>query len=114
MILGHWLEMRAVSQARGALNALAALLPDTAERVVAQQIQAVPLSELQLDDIVLVRPGTRVPADRNVEHWDVIEDEATQETLTRQLQRCAQRHRRNFREVMRDLLQVAINADGGL
>lgn len=66
MILGHWLEMRAVSQARGALNALAALLPDTAERVIGQQTQAVPLSELQVGDIVLVRPGTRVPADGNV------------------------------------------------
>jgi Cu2+-exporting ATPase len=66
MILGHWLEMRAVSQARGALNALAALLPDTAERVIGQQTQAVALSELQVGDVVLVRPGTRVPADGNV------------------------------------------------
>ena len=63
MILGHWLEMRAVSQARGALSALAALLPDSAERVIGQAIQTVPLSELQLGDIVLVRPGARVPAD---------------------------------------------------
>src|SRR5579871_6531533 len=47
MVLGHWLEMRAISQARGALNALAALLPDTAERIIGSetQIQAVPLSE---------------------------------------------------------------------
>jgi Cu2+-exporting ATPase len=66
MILGHWLEMRAVSQARGALHALAALLPDTAERVIGQQTQPVPLSELQVGDVVLVRPGTRVPADGNV------------------------------------------------
>jgi Cu2+-exporting ATPase len=66
MVLGHWLEMRAISQARGALNALAALLPDTAERVSGPDIQTVPLSELQVRDIVLVRPGTRVPADGTV------------------------------------------------
>src|SRR5437879_6113880 len=56
MVLGHWLEMRAISQARGALNALAALLPDTAERVGGAETQTVPLSELHVGDIVLVRP----------------------------------------------------------
>src|ERR1700693_3780954 len=56
MVLGHWLEMRAISQARGALNALAALLPDTAERIDGSETQTVPLSELHLGDIVLVRP----------------------------------------------------------
>src|SRR5437870_9013141 len=63
MVLGHWLEMRAISQARGALNALAALLPDTAERVTGAEVHTVPLSELHVGDVVLVRPGTRVPAD---------------------------------------------------
>src|ERR1700686_3988655 len=63
MVLGHWLEMRAISQARGALNALAALLPDTAERLNGTDVQKIPLGELQVGDIVLVRPGTRVPAD---------------------------------------------------
>src|ERR1700724_241149 len=66
MVLGHWLEMRAISQARGALNALAALLPDTAERVKGSDTQTVPLSELHVGDIVLVRPGARVPADGTV------------------------------------------------
>jgi hypothetical protein len=47
MLLGHWLEMRAISQARGALDALAALLPDTAERVTEDETQTVPLSALQ-------------------------------------------------------------------
>src|SRR6266487_1753551 len=60
MVLGHWLEMRAISQARGALNALAALLPDTAERVNGAEIQTVAISELRAGDVVLVRPGTRV------------------------------------------------------
>src|SRR5579864_8732602 len=66
MVLGHWLEMRAISQSRGALNALAALLPDTAERVTGAETQAVPLSDLRIGDIVLVRPGARVPADGTV------------------------------------------------
>lgn len=63
MVLGHWLEMRAISQARGALNALAALLPDTAERISGTESQSVPISELKVGDIVLVQPGTRVPVD---------------------------------------------------
>src|SRR5712672_1965131 len=63
MVLGHWLEMRAISQARGALDALAALLPDTADRVNGAEIQTVPLAELHVGDVILVRPGTRVPAD---------------------------------------------------
>ena len=66
MLLGHWLEVRAVSQARGALNALAALLPDTAERVKGADTESVPLSELHVGDIVLVRPGARVPGDGTV------------------------------------------------
>jgi P-type Cu2+ transporter len=76
MILGHWLEMRAITQARGALNALAALLPDTAERVNGSEIQIVPLSELQVGDIVLVRPGTRVPADGAVAEGSAYVDES--------------------------------------
>ena len=66
MVLGHWLEMQAISQAHGALDALAALLPDTAERVNGSEVQIVPLRELQMGDIVLVRPGTRIPADGTV------------------------------------------------
>jgi Cu2+-exporting ATPase len=76
MVLGHWLEMRAISQARGALNALAALLPDTAERVTGSEIRTVPLSELQLGDIVLVRPGERVPADGTVVEGSADVDES--------------------------------------
>jgi len=66
MVLGHWLEMRAISQARGALNALAALLPDTVERVTGADTQSISLSELKPEDIILVRPGGRVPADGSV------------------------------------------------
>jgi P-type Cu2+ transporter len=76
MLLGHWLEMRAISQARGALNALAALLPDAAERVNGSGTETVSLSELRLGDIVLVRPGTRVPADGTVAEGSANVDES--------------------------------------
>jgi Cu2+-exporting ATPase len=66
MLLGHWLEMKAVSQARGALDALAALLPDTAERVTQFDIEKVPLAAWRVGDVVIVRPGSRVPADGTV------------------------------------------------
>src|SRR5207302_8720775 len=84
MVLGHWLEMRAIFQARGALNALAALLPDTAERVNGGEIQTVPLAELRVGDIILVRPGTRVPADGTVVEGaaDVDESMITGESRT--------------------------------
>lgn len=67
MSLGHWLEMRAIAQASGALDALAALLPDTAERLDASgMVHPVSLGELAVGDVVLVRPGTRVPADGTI------------------------------------------------
>jgi P-type Cu2+ transporter len=63
MLLGHWIEMRSISQAQGALQELAKLLPDTATRVSGQGEETVPVSELREGDIVLVRPGESVPAD---------------------------------------------------
>ena len=67
MLLGHWLEMRAIGQARGALAALAALLPDEAERVDPDgSVRTVRASDLVVGDVVLVRPGGRVPADGTV------------------------------------------------
>jgi Cu2+-exporting ATPase len=66
MLLGHWLEMKATAQARSALDALAALLPDNAERVTESGIERVPIAELRVGDVVLVRPGSRVPADGTV------------------------------------------------
>ncbi|HVM31253.1 MAG TPA: heavy metal translocating P-type ATPase [Candidatus Limnocylindrales bacterium] len=67
MLLGHWLEMRSIAQARGALTALAELLPDTAERIDGDSAQEVPLAALREGDLVLVRPGARVPVDGEVE-----------------------------------------------
>jgi Cu2+-exporting ATPase len=55
--------MRSIMQAQGALGALAELLPDTAERVTESGTETVPLSALEVGDVALVRPGTRVPAD---------------------------------------------------
>jgi Cu2+-exporting ATPase len=64
MLLGHWQEMAAIGRTRGALAALAELLPDEAERLAADgSIETVRASELALGDVVLVRPGGRVPAD---------------------------------------------------
>ncbi|GIF68370.1 copper-translocating P-type ATPase [Asanoa ishikariensis] len=63
MLLGHWQEMKAIGQAQGALAALAALLPDDAERVTGGAVETVPVAALRLGDVVLVRPGGRVPAD---------------------------------------------------
>jgi len=67
MLLGHWQEMKAIGQAQGALAALAALLPDDAERLGAGgSVERVPVSALGVGDIVLVRSGARVPADGRV------------------------------------------------
>ncbi len=67
MLLGHWLEMRSIRQASGALNELARLLPDTAERIDAEgSVEAIPVSALRPGDVVLVRPGTSIPADGEV------------------------------------------------
>jgi P-type Cu2+ transporter len=64
MLLGHWLEMKALGQARSALTSLAELLPDEAERVGPDgSTDTVPLDALRIGDVVLVRPGGRVPAD---------------------------------------------------
>ncbi|WP_396334965.1 copper-translocating P-type ATPase [Dermabacter sp.] len=66
MLLGHWLEMRALGAASSALDALAALLPDEAEKVIDGTTRTVAISELVVDDVVLVRAGARVPADGTI------------------------------------------------
>lgn len=63
MLLGHWIEMRALGSARGALDALAALLPDEAERITGSGTETVSVSELRSGDTILVRSGGRMPAD---------------------------------------------------
>ncbi len=82
MLLGHWIEMRSIRQASGALRELAKLMPDTAERISDGSTEEVPVSELKTDDLVLVRPGASVPADGEVEdgHSDVNEAMITGES----------------------------------
>lgn len=73
MLLGHWIEMRSVRQASGALDALAKLMPDTAERIKPDgSVETVPVSELMKGDRMLVRPGASIPAD-----GEVVEGEST-------------------------------------
>jgi Cu2+-exporting ATPase len=66
MLLGHWIEMRALGSAQGALDALAALLPDEAERITDTGTETVSVTELRAGDTVLVRSGARMPADGTV------------------------------------------------
>ena len=63
MLLGHWIEMRSISQAQGALKELAKLLPSTTARIVGDRIEEVTIDQLRDADLVLVRPGASVPAD---------------------------------------------------
>jgi P-type Cu2+ transporter len=63
MLLGHWIEMRSIFQAQGALKELAKLLPSTAERIVGERTEEIPVDQLRDGDLVLIRPGASVPAD---------------------------------------------------
>lgn len=66
MLLGHWIEMRSLAQTTSALDSLAALLPDEAERVEGDQVVTVAPSDLRVGDVVLVRPGGSIPADGRI------------------------------------------------
>jgi P-type Cu2+ transporter len=68
MLLGHWIEMRSISQAQGALKELARLLPSTAVRLVGDRTEEVTIDQLREGDLVLVRPGAGIPADGVVRH----------------------------------------------
>jgi P-type Cu2+ transporter len=83
MLLGHWIEMRSISQASGALRELARLLPSTAQRIVGETIEDVEISALREGDLVLVRPGDSVPADGIVQSGksDVNESMITGESV---------------------------------
>lgn len=66
MLLGHWLEMRSLAQTTSALDSLAALLPDEAERVDGDRTVSVAPADLRVGDVVVVRPGGSVPADGRI------------------------------------------------
>jgi len=63
MLLGHWIEMRSIDQAQGALQELAKLLPDTATRISNGEEEKVSVDELRDGDLILVRPGENIPVD---------------------------------------------------
>ncbi len=76
MLLGHWIEMRSLAQSSTALESLAALLPDEAERIVGDSVEVVSPSDLAVGDHVIVRPGGRVPADGEVSEGTADVDES--------------------------------------
>src|SRR3989344_5988268 len=67
MLLGHWIEMKSVQGAQGALKELAKLLPDTAEVLRGGKTEVIALRDLRAGDIVLIKPGSKVPADGRIE-----------------------------------------------
>jgi len=76
MLLGHWIEMRSLAQTSSALDSLAALVPDEAERVDGDELVQVAPSELRVGDLVIVRPGGSVPADGEIVEGAVAMDES--------------------------------------
>lgn len=94
MLLGHWLEMRALGAASGALDALAALLPDRAEKVTGTGTLEVAVSDLATDDVVLVRPGARVPVDGLIVDGEAHLDESMITGESRAVRRAGGRHGR--------------------
>ena len=66
LLLGHWLEMRAVRGTAGALRELVKLIPPTANRIVGDQIEEVPTAQVQVGDLLLIRPGEKIPIDGEV------------------------------------------------
>jgi Cu2+-exporting ATPase len=76
MLLGHWIQTRSIVQAQGALKALAKLLPATVVRIAGDREEEVPLSALRDGDLILVRPGARVPADGVVKSGESAADES--------------------------------------
>jgi P-type Cu2+ transporter len=84
MLLGHWMEMRSVRQASGALQELTKLMPDTAERIREDGgKEEIPVDRLRKGDLLLVRPGGSIPADGDVDQGesDVNEAMITGESL---------------------------------
>ena len=76
MLLGHWIEMRSLAQTTSALDSLAALLPDEAEKIDGDQVVKVAPAELAVGDVVIVRPGSSVPADGKIVDGSASMDES--------------------------------------
>ena len=76
MLLGHWVEMRSLAQTTSALDSLAALLPDEAEKIEGDDVIKVAPAELEVGDVVIVRPGSSVPADGEIIEGSAAMDES--------------------------------------
>lgn len=76
MLLGHWLEMASVAKAESALDAISQLLPDKADKLVNGKPKTVLVSELKIGDLVLIRPGSRIPVDGVITEGSSSVDEA--------------------------------------
>ncbi|BDZ59293.1 copper-translocating P-type ATPase [Barrientosiimonas endolithica] len=76
MLLGHWIEMRSLAQTTSALDSLAALLPDEAEKIDGDDVVKVAPAELAVGDVVIVRPGSSVPADGKIVDGSASMDES--------------------------------------
>src|SRR5690606_34185862 len=89
MLPGHWIEMRSLAQTSSALDSLAALLPDTAERIEGDEIVTVAPSDLREGDLVLVRPGASIPADGTIREGRADVDESMITGESRAVERAA-------------------------
>ncbi|WP_193103839.1 heavy metal translocating P-type ATPase [Brachybacterium sp. FME24] len=76
MLLGHWIEMRSLAQTTSALDSLAALLPDEAEKLEGDEVITVAPADLAVGDVVIVRPGSSVPADGKIVDGSASMDES--------------------------------------
>ncbi len=104
MLLGHWIEMKAVQSAQGALRELGKLLPENAEVIRDGATIVVALSELRKNDIALVRPGGKVPADGVV----IEGGSEVDESLITGESRSVEKHRGS------GVIAGSINGDGSL
>lgn len=104
MLLGHWIEMKSVQGAQGALKELAKLLPDKAEVIRGGKTEIILLNELKIGDIVLVKPGLKVPADGKIIEGrsDINESIITGESKP------------VFKKVSDEVIAGSINGDGSL
>ncbi len=104
MLIGHWIEMKAVQSAKGALRELAKLLPDTAEVIRDGKTSVIPVNELRQNDVVIVRPGGKVPADGIVIEGDSEMDESLITGESRPI----------VKNVGTEVIAGSINGDGSL
>nr|WP_245889368.1 heavy metal translocating P-type ATPase [Knoellia remsis] len=104
MLLGHWIEMRSLAQTTSALDSLAALLPDEAEKVVGDDVVTVSPADLAVGDVVVVRPGASVPADGRIVDGSASMDESMITGESRTVRR----------EVGEDVVAGTVATDSGL